>query len=529
MTYNILDFGAKGDGVTLDTEAIQTAADLCNEHGGGIVLIPEGKYLCGSVRLYSNTTVRIEQNARLYLCTDEAVYGALRGKYDSYRTRDEQELMGLPADTSLNFMQKMFLAARRSHTDNMFYAYGAENIVIEGDGVIDGQYEHFFEAEMGGEDGVYEALFSNTVPRWQRRLDEGLLLPKAFRPHLIYMQECKNVRIRNINLFNSPFFNIRITDSENVRCESLNIETNKRCQNTDGINLSGCKNCFVTGCRIVTGDDCIAISSGEMPPRKQACENIVVSDCIGSTYCNFFRIFNGIDADVCYTEGVATEEAIVISRTQGVKNVSISNCILEEGGCFANLVAVHGILERIRICNCTVAQGGKDVAVFIAAQKEGKIQNVTFEGIDCKVKGGITVQGTDADSISHVVFRNCRFYIEPTSKLFGNGMIDPLVQYWVSDLGPYNIYLRHAKDIRLTDCEILWGDADIADIWEIADSTKRPDIYNKLWRADMDPSDSWPCITAYDVNGLCIHGFRGSGFGGADVIKVENVCSLDIE
>lgn len=474
MTYNVLDFGAKADGASLDTEAIQAASDACFMAGGGTVLIPAGKYLCGSVRLYSNTTVRIEQNARLYLCTDEAVYEAPRGKYDSCRTRDEQELMGLPAETSLNFMQKMFLAARRSHTDNMFYAYGAENIVIEGDGVIDGQYEYFFEAEVVGEEGVYETLFSNTVPRWQRRLDDGLLLPKGFRPHLVYMQECKNVRLRNLNLLNT-------------------------------------------------------ISSGEMPPRKQACENIVVSDCIGSTYCNFFRIFNGIDADVCYTEGVATEEAINISRTQGVKNVSISNCILEEGGCFTNLVAVHGVLDHVRIGDCSVAQGGKDVAVFIAVQKEGKIQNVTFNNIDCRVKGGITIQGTDTDSISHIVFRNCRFYIETTSKLFGNGMIDPLVQYWVSDLGPYNVYIRHADDIRLIDCEVLWGEADIADIWEIADEAKRPDIYNKLWRADMDPSDSWPCITAYDVNGLCIHGFRGIGFGGADVIKVENVCSLDIE
>ncbi|MBQ8551369.1 MAG: hypothetical protein IJ428_00990 [Clostridia bacterium] len=526
MVYNVIDYGAKADGVSLDTDAIQAASDACFVSGGGIILIPEGKYLCGSVRLYSNTTVRIEQNAKLYLCTDESVYGTLRGKYDTHYIRDEQELMGLPVETSLNFMQKMFLAARRSHTDNMFYACGAENIVIEGDGVIDGQYEYFFKSETGGEDGTYETLFSDTVPRWQRRLDEGLLLPKAFRPHIVYMQECKNVRIRNLNLLNSPFFNIRIADSEGVRCESLNIQTNKRCQNTDGINLSGCRNCFITGCRIVTGDDCIAVSSGEMPPRKYSCENIVISDCIGSTYCNFFRIFNGIDADVCYEEGVATPEALEISRKQGVKNVSITNCILEKGGCFANLVAVYGAVEQVHIMNCTEACGGKDAAVFIAVQRKGRIRDITIDGLECRVKGGVTVQGTDRESIERVVLRNCRFYIEPTSKLFGNGLIDPLVQYWVSDLAPYNMYIRHATDVRFIDCEVEWGEADIDDIWEIADEAKRPQIYNGLWREDMNPSDSWPCIDAFDVDGLYIRDFRGSAFGDADVVRVRNVARL---
>jgi len=521
MNFDIRDFGAVGDGAAIDTPAIQKAADACHENGSGVIIIPAGNYVTASVRLYSNTTVRIETGARLLLCTDESQYGNLRGKYDTMFTRDGAKLLDLPEGAELNFMQKMFLAARRCHTDNMFYAKDAENIVIEGDGALVGQWKKFFNAETGGEDGTYEALFSDTVPRWQRRLDTGMLLPQTFRPQFVYMQEVSNVRIRNISLLDCPFFNIRITDSEHIRFENLNILTEKRCQNTDGINLSGCRHCFITGCRIVTGDDCIAISSGEMPPRKFSAEDIVISNCIGSTYSNFFRIFQGIDIKVCLDENIGTQESVDVGRTQYVKNISIANCILEEGGCLANILAVYGKIEHVHLQNITVREGGKDTMIFIAIQEEGKIRDVTFDGVNCCCKGAATVLGTTRDSISRVVFHNCYFYVEPTTKLFGNGLPDPLLQYWVSDLAPYNIYLRHATDVRFQNCEVEWGKADIDDIFEIADASKRPEMYNEVWREDMGPFDSWPCIDACDVDGLDIRNFRGEGFGGCEAVRCK--------
>lgn len=529
MIFNVLSYAAAGDGIKNDTAAIQAAADACHEANGGTIIIPAGRYVVASVRLYSNTTVILEQNARLLLCTDESAYGALRGKYDEAYTRDACELLQLPSDTTLNFMQKMFLAGRRCHTDCMFYAKDAENIVIEGDGILDGQYEYFFHSELGGEDGTYASLFSTDIPRWQRRLDIGCLLPKTFRPQFIYMQDCKNIRLRNFNLLNAPFFNIRITDSELVCCTDLNIETNKRCQNTDGINLSGCRNCFISGCRIVTGDDCIALSTGEMPPRRNDCENIIVTNCIGSTYCNFFRIFIGIDVNVCNEEGIGSQEALDVSKKQSIRNINISDCILEEGGCVANLVAVYGKIENISLRNITEKRGGKDTAIFLAIQKEGSIRNITFDGLRCCAQGAATILGTTRDSISRIRFRDCFFHIAPTSKLFGNGMIDPLIHYWISDLAPYNIYIRHASDIRFSDCEIEWGDADIDDIMEIADPDARPSIYNALWRSDMNPSRQWPCIDAYDTEKLSIYRFSGDGFGGADAIRTKDAVETAIE
>ena len=118
---------------------------------------------------------------------------------------------------------------------------------------------------------------------------------------------------------------------------------------------------------------------------------------------------------------------------------------------------------------------------------------------------------------------NCKFLIEPVSKLFGNGLPAPLIQYWISDLAPYNIYLRHAKNLTFSDCELTWGKADIEDIWEIGDEKKRPAEYNAVWREEMNPSDRWPCIDAFDIKGLSLHNFQGTGFGGESPFRFLQV------
>lgn len=204
-----------------------------------------------------------------------------------------------------------------------------------------------------------------------------------------------------------------------------------------------------------------------------------------------------------------------------MKNINISNCILEEGGCVANILAVYGKIEHIHMYNITVREGCKDTMVFIAIQEEGKICDVTIDGMNRCCKGAAAVIGTTKDSISGVIFSNCYFYVEPTTKLFGNGMPDPLLQYWVSDLAPHNIWLHHATDVRFPNCEVEWGKADIDDIFEIADASKRPEMYNEVWREDMGSFDTWPCIDAYDVDGLDVQNCRGSGFGGCKAVRVR--------
>ena len=93
MIFDVIKFGAAGDGAKDDTTSIQAALDACREVGGGTVLFPNGRYLLSSVRIYSNTTVRIESGARLLLSDDESAYGQLRGRYDEPFTRDRKSVV----------------------------------------------------------------------------------------------------------------------------------------------------------------------------------------------------------------------------------------------------------------------------------------------------------------------------------------------------------------------------------------------------------------------------------------------------
>ena len=254
MTYNIRDFGAAGDGTTLDSPCIQAAADLCKENGGGTVYIPAGRYLCASIRLYDNTCVHIDAGATILICGDEAEYGKLRGKYDEYFTRDAGELIGNKftdiSDENFTFgnSQRLYLHCFRNKTDNLFIAKDAKNVTIEGAGTIDGQQMLFFHHEDFGED--------HSLPRWIRRPDDiSFFLPRVFRPHPIVIMGCQNVNITGIKILRSSLFSIRILDSNDVHVNHIYMNGDLRCGNTDGVNIAGSRNVFVDSCNITCGDD----------------------------------------------------------------------------------------------------------------------------------------------------------------------------------------------------------------------------------------------------------------------------------
>lgn len=516
--YNIKDFGAVGDGRN-DTAAIQAAADLCRENGGGCIFIPVGEYEVTSVRLYSNTTLIIEQGARLLLDAQEENFEKRRGRYDTQIKRDAKSLLRAKDGETLTYNKKLHLEVLRFRTDTMFYAEEAENITIEG-GTLDGRYPLFYDC------GAQKQL-DTQAPRWSRSESERFLF-KLFRPHMMAFRKCKNLTLKNTRIINGPFFNIRILDCDTVLCENLSILTDKRCVNTDGINIGASKHCRIQGCHIVAGDDCIALSVGESLIQESDCEDIIIRDCSGDTNTNFVRIFSGIEVDGCYMRGICGVDALNAARKQKVSNVLVSDCVVSDGGAIVNIISVFGAIENIEIRNIQSHQTTGSPAAFIAIQNEGSIKNVTVDGVDCKAKGIATILGTTRESISGIKFRNCNFYIEPKTKLFGNGMIDPLIHYWVQDMAPYNFYLRHVTDVTVENCIAQWGEADLDDVMEIADLDKIPQEYRKLWREDMNPGDKFPCVSAFDVKNLTLDHFQCTGFNGCEPVKAESTDNLSI-
>ena len=210
-TFNVRDYGAKGDGQTLDTAAVQAAIDACERDRGGVVLIPAGDFLVGTVQLKSNVTLHV------------AASGRLLGS-------------GKPAD---------FSAGKGVPPGNgnvvMLYAVNADNVTVEGPGTIDGQGQLF-----------YTGKGDNTGPGGNSA--EGY----RERPHLAIFYRCRNLQVRDIFLTRSAYHCVRILECNAVRLDGVRIH-NRVNLNNDGFHLNSNQYVHIVNCNIMCQDDACAL------------------------------------------------------------------------------------------------------------------------------------------------------------------------------------------------------------------------------------------------------------------------------
>ncbi len=233
-TFNVRDFGASGDGKSMDTASIQKALDAC-QPAGGTVLFPPGTYLSQPLTLRTRTTVLLDPGATLLASTNQAHF------------------MKVPGD---------WLAAK-SGSDFIPFLGGKdlEEVRLTGGGVIDGNGAVWWgEAEKA------------------RQKKSGYTLP---RPNLVVLERVKNLRMENLTLQNSPKFHFVPTECEGVVISNVTVLAPERAANTDAIDPSNCKNVLITRCKIDVGDDNVAIKAGKpVAGREFACEDITITDCL---------------------------------------------------------------------------------------------------------------------------------------------------------------------------------------------------------------------------------------------------------
>ncbi|OHB64170.1 MAG: hypothetical protein A2Y77_11390 [Planctomycetes bacterium RBG_13_62_9] len=232
--FDVRQFGATGDGKTLDTAAIQRAIDACGEAGGGVVRMPAGTYLSQPISLRSKTTLQLDEGATLQA------------------TEQHADFMKTPGD---------WLTAKGGG-DFIPFITGKDlsDVAIAGKGTIDGAGRVWWGPAQ-------EA----------RRKTSGYTLP---RPNLIVLTRCTNVRITGVTIQNSPKFHLVPTDCEDVLIEDVTFKAPSTAPNTDAIDPSISRRVRISRCIIDVGDDNVAIKSGKaMPGRTFACEDITVTDC----------------------------------------------------------------------------------------------------------------------------------------------------------------------------------------------------------------------------------------------------------
>lgn len=238
---NIKDYGAVGDGVTLDTNAIQAAIDA-----GGMVYIPKGTYRTGTLYLKSNGGLHLAHGAVLIGSHERADYNA-----DDFCPQNRV------------FKEEWATGA------HLITAVEQENIVIEGYGVIDGQGDFWMNE-------------SKTNEGWPDPENRDYA-PNEDRPaQMIFICECKNVRIKDVNIVNGPFWHLFFHGCEDVFVRGLNIRGDRPRWTNDGIDVDCCSRVTISDCMIDVGDDALTIRANNEPLLHNGgrCENIMVTNCI---------------------------------------------------------------------------------------------------------------------------------------------------------------------------------------------------------------------------------------------------------
>jgi Endopolygalacturonase len=386
-TFNVRTFGAKGDGVALDTEAVQKALDACGKAGGGTVVFPAGTYLCQPITLKSKTTVVLEADAILKATDDPKDYLPANVTWD-------QILAGTSKGPFKPFVGGKDLV----------------DITITGKGTIDGSGAKWW------------------IPAEEaRKKVSGYTLP---RPNLVVLQRSKNVRMSGITLRDSPKFHFVPTECEDVLIEDVTVLAPEGAANTDGIDPSACKNVTITRCLIDVGDDNIAIKSGKkIEGREFACENIVITDCVfkhghglsigsetvggvrGVTVknCRFENTENGIRIksrrdrggrveDISYTDIVMTNVYPALSFACYYQNSSQLKFLKDDKA--EPMTETTPAFKNITVKNLT-AHSTRGAGLIVGLP-ESLVKNFVLENVSIKAQTGLTIANASGVELKNV-------------------------------------------------------------------------------------------------------------------------------
>lgn len=397
MKVNILDYGAIGDGITLNTSVIQKAIDTCVQNLGGTVIIPQGIYLSGTIFLKSNVTLSIESGGVLKASSNI-------GDYEKIKFLD-------------NDWEKV---------TSLIYVKDAENVNIIGNGTIDLSGDSFMDFTRFH--NTFEELKSLTLDQIQEV--ECKTLERPNQP--IFFLNCRNVSLKDVRIMNSPCWTVSFHSSENIRIENISIVNNLRIPNSDGIHLCSCRDVIITNSNISCGDDCIAITgitSWEVPS-----ERIIISNCILRTRSAGLRIGH-LDSKV---RDVIASNLIIKDSNRGIG-------IFADGKKgWVKSIKISRVLAETKIFAGTWWGKGEPL-VISAPNSSSIIKDVSIESLSAVSENGIIVIG-DGSNIEDIdikdIILNLRY--SKYRALFGK-----YIDIRPSEIIPISDYLYHIPWIYL--------------------------------------------------------------------------------
>lgn len=410
--FDVMAFGAKADGATLNTRAFQAAIDACASAGGGHVFFPPGRFLTGGLVLKSRVTLRTSPGT--------TILGSPR--LDDYP------------------VQRPKLASRtRQYVQHaLVYGEDLEFAGIQGPGVLDGQGAEFHR-QFGGD--------------------------YLKRPYLVRLINCRDVRVEGVTLTQSAMWTMQLLACERARIEGVRVWAHAAVNN-DGFDLDACRDVVVNDCIVDSDDDALVFKSTLHRP----CQNVAVTNCILSSHCNAIKMgteslggFRNITVSNCVIQSPPASEringiqrgisAVALETVDGggLERVKLSNLVIQgyEAALFLRLGDRGNRLEESEPRPGVGAYRGVSVShvvgedigrtgCAVAGLPGHPLENISLEDISLRFEGG----GTPEQAARLDVPENEGKYPEAT--MFGV-------------LPAYGIYARHVRNLRLRNLDLGFG------------------------------------------------------------------------
>jgi polygalacturonase len=413
---NVNDFGARGDGKSLNTAAFQRAIDKCAE-SGGTVLVPPGIYLTGSIEMRSNVELFLQKGATILGSPRLSDYAEHKPHLRSYN------------DAFLRY--------------SLFYAERQSNIAIKGEGVIDGQ------------GGQFKVISKEKPARYKDR------------PYLIRFVECTGVRIEDITLQRPSCWTQQYLACENLLIRGIRVYSHAN-KNNDMMDIDGCRNVIVSDCFGDTDDDAITLKS----TSERITENVTITNCVLSSHCNALKtgtestggfrniVISNIVVKPSSADSVITGKAggisgIALTNVDGgiMEGISISNVVIDgpEVPLFVRLgnrgrahyegapTPPVGTARNISISDI-IAINAKSTGCSITGIPNHPLEDISLRNIHISFAGGVVVRPAATPKELEDQY--------PESTMWGQ-------------LPAYGFYVRHVKGLTLSDVDLSYDHEDI--------------------------------------------------------------------
>jgi polygalacturonase len=435
--YNITDFGAKGDGITNNSKAINAAIDAASKSGGGTVFFPAGNFLSYTIRLKSHITLHLDQGAVLI---------------------GDQEKNGVGYDLpEADAWYKKFQDFGHSYWRNsLIYGDSLRDIAIEGQGMIWGK-----------------GLYTYDKPDI-----------KGSGNKAIGLKNCFNVTIRDVSILHGGHFCILATGVDNLTIDNVRADADR-----DAFDIDCCKNVRISNCNINSPtDDGLCLKSSFGLGYAKATENVTIVNCHVYGY-DHGTLMDGTFKTEFKDEAPDAKHSITgrlklgTESNGGFKNIAVSNCVFEHSRGICIESADGGIIEDVVMDNITM-RDITDTPFFIRLNARmrgpegtpvGVCKRITLSNINVYDVGGRPkfpevgagmVMGIPDYYIEDVTLSNIRIYYragagkEAVNKdVAENTDMYPDPYRWHS-LPAYGMYFRHVKGLRVNDVVLRYMNRD---------------------------------------------------------------------